>query len=75
MTPQGNGYERDFMGRSDIYILDVYNRLIYPRDEHAKKAIHRRVELSPYTEDPRYLQAVETWVTRVFQEDYILKNV
>lgn len=47
------------MGREDVYIMDVYNRLIYPRDEQAKKAINKRIELSPFAEDPRYLQAVE----------------
>lgn len=61
-TLQGNGHERDFMGCQNVYIMDVYNRLIYPRDEHAKEAINKRVELSPYTEDRRYLEKVEEWV-------------
>ena len=76
-TFQGNGHERDFMGRRDIYILDIYNRLIYPRDDSAKKAISRRVELSPYTEDPRYLSAVETHVEGAlneFRPDLVLYN-
>uniref|UniRef100_A0A2P2I964 Histone deacetylase 11 n=1 Tax=Hirondellea gigas TaxID=1518452 RepID=A0A2P2I964_9CRUS len=74
---QGNGHERDFMGREDVYIMDVYNRLIYPRDEHAKKAISKRIELSPYTENPRYLQAVEQGLEESLQEfaaDIVIYN-
>lgn len=33
---QGNGHERDFMTDQRVYIMDVYNRGIYPRDEYAK---------------------------------------
>ena len=42
---QGNGHERDFLGDERVFILDMYNRRIYPGDEHAKQAIHRKVEL------------------------------
>ena len=34
---QGNGHERDFMGDDRVYILDVYNRNIYPHDGYAKR--------------------------------------
>ena len=33
---QGNGHERDFMEDERVYILDVYNRHIYPHDGFAK---------------------------------------
>ena len=33
---QGNGHERDFMADDRVYILDVYNKDIYPRDSYAK---------------------------------------
>ncbi|XP_036206247.1 histone deacetylase 11 isoform X14 [Myotis myotis] len=33
---QGNGHERDFMGDQRVYIMDVYNRHIYPGDRFAK---------------------------------------
>ncbi|EQB77839.1 Histone deacetylase 11-like protein [Camelus ferus] len=33
---QGNGHERDFMGDKRVYIMDVYNRHIYPGDRLAK---------------------------------------
>lgn len=34
---QGNGHERDFMGDKRVYIMDVYNRHIYPGDRFAKR--------------------------------------
>lgn len=33
---QGNGHARDFMDEDGVYILDIYNRQIYPRDGFAK---------------------------------------
>lgn len=60
LHPQGNGHERDFMGRKDVYILDVYNKYIYPNDKYAKRAISRKVELFAYTEDEEYLERVST---------------
>ncbi|TRY91510.1 hypothetical protein DNTS_029478 [Danionella cerebrum] len=43
---QGNGHERDFLEDRRVYIMDVYNRHIYPGDGYAKK-------------DVEYLQKVE----------------
>ena len=34
---QGNGHERDFMNDGQVYIMDVYNRGIYPHDGFAKR--------------------------------------
>ncbi|XP_053295793.1 histone deacetylase 11 isoform X2 [Pleuronectes platessa] len=56
---QGNGHERDFMDDSRVFIMDVYNRNIYPRDGFAKRAIKRKVELDWGTEDSEYLRKVE----------------
>lgn len=36
---QGNGHERDFMGDQRVYIMDVYNRHIYPGDRFAKRKL------------------------------------
>ncbi|XP_077539377.1 histone deacetylase 11 isoform X7 [Haemaphysalis longicornis] len=58
-TILGNGYARDFHGDQDVYIMDVYNRAIYPGDEHAKGAIRRKVELRPGTSDEAYLKLVD----------------
>ncbi|XP_064121109.1 histone deacetylase 11-like [Macrobrachium nipponense] len=59
---QGNGHERDFIGRKDVYIMDMYNKHIYPNDTFAKGAIKRKVELSAFTEDDEYLEKVNTHV-------------
>ncbi|KAL1265829.1 hypothetical protein QQF64_003856 [Cirrhinus molitorella] len=56
---QGNGHERDFLEDRRVYIMDVYNRHIYPGDGYAKRAIKRKVELDWGTEDIEYLQKVE----------------
>uniref|UniRef100_A0A9J7YIA1 Histone deacetylase 11 n=1 Tax=Cyprinus carpio carpio TaxID=630221 RepID=A0A9J7YIA1_CYPCA len=56
---QGNGHERDFLEDRRVYIMDVYNRHIYPGDGYAKRAIKRKVELDWGTEDMEYLQKVE----------------
>lgn len=65
---QGNGHERDFMGDKRVYIMDVYNRHIYPGDRFAKEAIRRKVELEWGTEDEEYLEKVERNVRRSLQE-------
>ncbi|XP_035857652.1 histone deacetylase 11 isoform X5 [Sander lucioperca] len=56
---QGNGHERDFLDDRRVFIMDVYNRYIYPGDGYAKRAIKRKVELDWGTEDSEYLQKVE----------------
>ncbi|KAG7495175.1 hypothetical protein JOB18_045532 [Solea senegalensis] len=56
---QGNGHERDFIDDRRVFIMDMYNRHIYPGDSYAKKAIKRKVELDWGTEDSEYLQKVE----------------
>ncbi|CAC5403504.1 HDAC11 [Mytilus coruscus] len=65
---QGNGHERDFMDDEKVYIMDVYNRGIYPQDGFAKRAIKRRVELQHYTEDHDYLELVERHLERALNE-------
>ncbi|KAL4706700.1 hypothetical protein ACJJTC_014455 [Scirpophaga incertulas] len=52
---QGNGYQRDFLGVPEVYIMDMYNRNIYPRDKRAKQAIRRKVELENKVEDLEYM--------------------
>ncbi|XP_045440109.1 histone deacetylase 11 isoform X2 [Pipistrellus kuhlii] len=65
---KGNGHERDFMGDQRVYIMDVYNRHIYPGDRFAKQAIRRKVELEWGTEDDEYLNKVERNLKRALQE-------
>lgn len=33
---QGNGHERDFVDDRRVFIMDMYNRNIYPGDRYAK---------------------------------------
>ncbi|KAM6475833.1 histone deacetylase 11 isoform 1-T1 [Liasis olivaceus] len=74
---QGNGHERDFLEDRRVYIMDVYNRYIYPGDGFAKRAIKRKVELDWGTEDIEYLQKVKTHVEGALNEmrsDIIVYN-
>ncbi|XP_040215309.1 histone deacetylase 11 isoform X2 [Rana temporaria] len=74
---QGNGHERDFIDDKRVYIMDVYNRHIYPGDTMAKRAIKRKIELDWGTEDKEYLQKVETHVKGALNEvtpDVIVYN-
>ncbi|XP_043827983.1 histone deacetylase 11 isoform X2 [Dromiciops gliroides] len=65
---QGNGHERDFMNDNRVYIMDVYNRNIYPGDGFAKRAIKRKVELDWGTGDTEYLRKVEEHVEGALNE-------
>uniref|UniRef100_A0A2K5ETL7 Histone deacetylase 11 n=1 Tax=Aotus nancymaae TaxID=37293 RepID=A0A2K5ETL7_AOTNA len=65
---KGNGHERDFMDDKRVYIMDVYNRHIYPGDRFAKQAIRRKVELEWGTEDDEYLVKVERNIEKALQE-------
>lgn len=58
---QGNGYEHDFKYSDTVYILDVYNRHIYPKDKIAKQYIRRKVELNMFVEDGEYLNKVKKY--------------
>ncbi|XP_053324929.1 histone deacetylase 11 [Spea bombifrons] len=74
---QGNGHERDFLDDKRVYILDVYNRYIYPGDAYAKRAIKRKVELEWGTEDAEYLEKVDVHVRGALNEmkpDVIVYN-
>lgn len=56
---QGNGYERDFRGNSNVYIMDVFNKWIYPWDSEAKNAIRKKVELDFFVSDEFFLKIVK----------------
>ncbi|XP_043934043.1 histone deacetylase 11 isoform X3 [Protopterus annectens] len=74
---QGNGHERDFMDDNKVYIMDVYNRYIYPGDGFAKRAIRQKVELDWGTEDREYLNKVEKFLECSLNEvppDIIIYN-
>ncbi|XP_074139775.1 histone deacetylase 11 isoform X2 [Sminthopsis crassicaudata] len=74
---QGNGHERDFMDDSRVYIMDIYNRNIYPGDSFAKRAIKRKIELEWGTGDREYLQKVSQHVEEALKEhrpDVVIYN-
>ncbi|XP_038054443.1 histone deacetylase 11-like isoform X2 [Patiria miniata] len=75
---QGNGHERDFMDmRETVFILDMFNRSIYPHDGYAKRGISRKVELDFNTEDGPFLRAVERHLKQALEEfrpDLIVYN-
>lgn len=64
---QGNGHERDFMNRKDIFIMDMYNHRIYPNDEAAKKGIDLKVELEMHVKDNDYLYLLEEGLSKAFE--------
>ncbi|XP_049300844.1 histone deacetylase 11 [Anopheles funestus] len=74
---QGNGYERDLMNDSGVFILDMYNYRIYPRDHTAKLAIRRAVELKPHTDDEEYLRKLKHCLHQSlaeFEPNFIIYN-
>ncbi|XP_053682424.1 histone deacetylase 11 isoform X3 [Sabethes cyaneus] len=74
---QGNGYARDLMEDNNVFIMDMYNYLIYPRDQDAKLAIRQAVELKPHTEDREYLQKLQKHLDqslREFQPNFLVYN-
>lgn len=56
---KGNGYERDFIGNSKVFIIDVFNKNIYPKDTYAETAISKAVKLDYFIQDYEYLTSVE----------------
>ncbi|KRY67136.1 Histone deacetylase 11 [Trichinella pseudospiralis] len=75
---QGNGHERDFLTSTDnVYILDMYNCDIYPRDAKAKKAIRKAVEIKSQTSDQRYFSLLKKALDEAvleFQPELVLYN-
>lgn len=74
---QGNGYERDFMHHPNVYILDMYNKGIYPHDKLVKPAIRKCVELDHMTGDEEYLTKLKIHLTKAlveFNADLIVYN-
>jgi len=65
---QGNGYARDFLDHENVFILDMYNRFIYPNDEFAKRGVDLKVELDPYIEDDKYLSLLSKALSLAFKK-------
>ncbi|XP_078488183.1 histone deacetylase 11 isoform X2 [Ciona intestinalis] len=65
---QGNGYARDFMFDDRVFVMDVYNRNIYPHDGYAKRGIKRKVELTSGVDDQTYLPLIKSHLTESIGE-------
>ncbi|KAJ8922675.1 hypothetical protein NQ315_007707 [Exocentrus adspersus] len=65
---QGNGYQRDFKNNPAVYIMDVYNKWIYPWDSEAKAAIRKKVELDFFITDDFYLRTVKKCLVEALAE-------
>ncbi|MEZ0223055.1 MAG: histone deacetylase [Alphaproteobacteria bacterium] len=74
---QGNGHETDFKGDDDVYIVDAYNKEIFPHDTAAKEGIDLKIELESFTSDTEYLDRVQKALDKAFTEfkpDLIIYN-
>ncbi|KAK9208219.1 hypothetical protein WN944_000573 [Citrus x changshan-huyou] len=56
---QGNGHEKDFSSDSRVYILDMFNPGIYPRDYEARRFIDQKVEVVSGTTTNEYLKKLD----------------
>jgi histone deacetylase 11 len=65
---QGNGLESIFREDERIYILDMYNRDIYPQDYEVKKYIDYDVQTETGVVTDEYLSALEGILLSAFQE-------
>ncbi|KDO80058.1 hypothetical protein CISIN_1g018685mg [Citrus sinensis] len=67
---QGNGHEKDFSSDSRVYILDMFNPGIYPRDYEARRFIDQKVEVVSGTTTNEYLkkldEALEVYMFKTF---------
>ncbi|CAF0967207.1 unnamed protein product [Adineta ricciae] len=74
---QGNGYEHDFLNDDRVFIMDMYNRQIYPHDHEAKSAIKCKVELTNHTNDKTYLRLLHINLEKSlneFRPDFVVYN-
>jgi histone deacetylase 11 len=63
---QGNGYERIYQTGDYVYIVDMYNREIYPGDEQAKRSIDYSIGLKSGTNSEEYLRLVSHHLPQAF---------
>lgn len=73
---QGNGYQRDKLHfrDEDLFIVDVYNEVIFPQDHDARKAINVERQLPCGATGEVYMSAVQSALrsASVFDPDVIL---
>lgn len=74
---QGNGLGRDFLNDKRVFILDAYNRDVYPHDGFAKRGICCKVEMRSKVEDEEYLHLVRRSLDEAlgeFEPDLVVYN-
>jgi len=76
---QGNGHENDKLHFEDdnLYILDMFNPSIYPRDEPAKAAINMPIHAYKGIKDKDYLKKLKVGLKLAFEQftpDFIIYN-
>lgn len=74
---QGNGVSDVLKDDSYTYILDVYNKDIYPKDYEAQKGINFDFPLRSYIKDKEYLGLIQRVVSRAIETtspDLIIYN-
>lgn len=65
---QGNGHQRDFLEDDNVYIFDIYNKDVYPREHEIKHAINKKVELQSYSGDKLYMSKFVPAIEQAFSE-------
>jgi histone deacetylase 11 len=65
---QGNGYQRIFKGREDVYMFDMHNRDIYPDDAEASAALHYSVGLKMGCSTENYLKQLQTHLPQAVEK-------
>uniref|UniRef100_A0A1I7XP56 Hist_deacetyl domain-containing protein n=1 Tax=Heterorhabditis bacteriophora TaxID=37862 RepID=A0A1I7XP56_HETBA len=53
---EGNGHETDFAEDARVFILDMFNPSIYPKDRKSQSTIRRPIEVGRRTTDEEYLR-------------------
>ncbi|GMH40756.1 hypothetical protein BSKO_08660 [Bryopsis sp. KO-2023] len=76
---QGNGYQRNklYFEDEDLFVVDVYNGTIFPRDEEAKKAINVEHQVKCGIGGEEYISRVQEALfesSNKFAPDLILYN-
>lgn len=67
---QGNGFATDKLEfqDDDLFVVDVYNNMIFPKDEPAKKGIDVAKELTCGTDSATYVQTVKEALSEAGQK-------
>lgn len=71
---QGDGYARDFKDDPSVFIVDVYARNLFPKDETAQERINVGQPMPLFANDAEYLPVIERVLSdadKDFKPDFI----